>query len=153
MESFFIQSIGGALDQEDTDPLSVPDEKLEEINIQTQHAVEDIKHAILKFKADFYKEYVGNDKNHNPQELGAMMGFHALFLQALGFWIGLLDNKPVPKPVLESGHERRSFYLITKAIQKVISNPDGRTLVYSLLFHFAQQHPFDLGRRENMEDD
>jgi hypothetical protein len=56
-----------------------------------------------------------------------MMGFHALFLQALGFWIGLLDSKPVPKPALESGRDRRTFDLITKAIQQVAASPDGRT--------------------------
>ena len=153
MESFFTQSIGGALDQEDTDPLAVPDSQLEDINIQTQQAVEGIKRAIQKFKSDFYRGYVGNDKGHNPNDLGAMMGFHALFLQALGFWIGLLDSKPVPKPTLESGRDRRTFDLITKSIQQVAANPDGRTLIYSLLFHFAQQHPFDLGKQQNVEDD
>jgi hypothetical protein len=153
MESFFTQSIGGALDQEDTDPLAVPDDRLEEINIQTQNAVEAIKGAIIKFKRDFYRDYVGNDKGHNPNDLGAMMGFHALFLQALGFWIGLLDSKPVPKPTLESGRDRRIFDLITKSIQQVAASPDGRTLVYSLLFHFAQQHPFDLGQQQNVEDE
>jgi hypothetical protein len=152
MESFFTLPMGGALDQEDTDPLNT-DSQLEDINIQTQKAVEGLKLAIQKFKRDFYRDYVGNDKQHDSQDLGAMMGFHALFLQALGFWIGLLDSKPVPKPTLESGRDRRTFDLITKSIQQVASSPDGRTLVYSLLFHFAQQHPFDLGPRENVEDD
>jgi hypothetical protein len=153
MESFFTQAMGGALDQEDTDSLALPDSQLEDINIQTQQAVEGIKRAILKFKGEFYRGHVGNDKQHNSQDLGAMMGFHALFLQTLGFWIGLLDSKPVPKPTLESGRDRRTFDLITKAIQQVAASPDGRTLIYSLLFHFAQQHPFDLGQRENIEDD
>jgi hypothetical protein len=152
MESFFIQPIGGALDQEDIDPLNT-DSQLEDINIRTQQDIKKINRAIQTFKSDFYRGYVGNDKKHSPQDLGAMMGFHALFLQALGFWIGLLDSKPVPKPSLESGRDRRAFDLITKNIQEVAASPDGRTLVYSLLFDFAQQHPFVLGKQQNVEDD
>jgi hypothetical protein len=153
MEPSFLLPMGEALDQEDTDPLSLPDAQMEDINIKTQRAVESVKHAIQNFKRDFYTGYVGNDKGHGPQDLGAMMGFHALFLQTVGYWIGLLDSKPVPAPTFQSGKERRAFAMITKAIQELASNPDGRTLIYSLLFHFAQQHPFDLGQQENVEDE
>lgn len=153
MEPSFLLPMGGALGQEDTDPLSLPDAQMEDINIKTQRAVESVKHAIQRFKKNFYTGYVGNDREHTPQDLGAMMGFHALFLQTVGYWIGLLDNKPVPEPSFQSGRDERAFAMITKSIRTLATNPDGRTLVYSLLFHFAQQHPFDLGQQENVEDD
>jgi hypothetical protein len=136
------------LDIEDTDPLNRNDE-MEEINVNIQKEVEDIKYNIFRFKKQLFYNIVSNDKVHEAKNMGAMMNFHALFLQIIGYWIGLLDSKPVPMPKLSTGRDQRNFRTLSHAIEKTAnSDPDAHTLIYSLLFHFAQQHPFDLGNFE-----
>jgi hypothetical protein len=136
------------LDVEDADPLNRNDE-LEDIHINTQKAVEELKYGILQFKKEFFIDHVSNDSTHDAKDMGAMMNFHARFLQILAYWIGLLDNKPVPMPRFTTGRDQRKFKALTYAIETISkSDPDAHTLVYSLLFHFAQQHPFDLGQNE-----
>lgn len=141
------------LDTEDNDPLDTNDE-MEDIHVNIQRAVEELKYGILKFKRDFFIDHVSNDSNHDAKDMGAMMNFHARFLQIVAYWIGILDDKPVPIPRFTSGRDNRNFRALTKAIEEVSkSDPDARTLVYSLLFHFAQQHPFDLGNAEKNNND
>lgn len=133
------------LDEDDQDPLDI-NEEIEEVNNETKENIQELKMDILKFKKHFFYELVSNDGDHDAQDMGAMMTFHALFLQCIAYWIGILDSQPIQEPVIESLSDRKRFKSLTKKIKEIAStNSDARTLVYSLLFHFSTQHPFDLG--------
>jgi hypothetical protein len=134
------------LNEEDHDVLDRNDE-LEEINAETQTAIQELKTAIFKFKNQLYTNEVVNDKDHKASDLGSMMSFHALFLQSVAYWIGLLDNSPVPIPKFDVKKDQKDFEKLSKGIEMVAkTNSDARTLVYSLLFLFSTQHPFELGK-------
>lgn len=137
----------------DNDPLMRADD-LETVNAKTHEAIEDLQSAIFSFKKAFYNELVNHDDSHTPSDLGAMKTFHALFLQTVGYWIGMMDSYPVPKPHFPSPKLQKVFLGLSSTIQDLSrSNPDANTLVYSLLFSFSTQHPFDLGLRQKKEDD
>jgi hypothetical protein len=133
------------LNEEDQDVLDRNDE-LEEINAETQNAIQELKAAIFKFKYQLYRNEVINDKDHKASDFGSMISFHAIFLQSVAYWIGLLDNRPVPIPKFDVKKDQKDFDKLSKGIEMVAkSNSDARTLMYSLLFLFSTQHPFDLG--------
>ena len=77
------------------------------------------------------------------------MSFHALFLQCIGYWIGMLDSSVVPKPVFVDKKTTDSFNAITNAV-KVIKQTsiDAKILLYSMLFMQSNKHPFDLGEQK-----
>jgi hypothetical protein len=74
-----------------------------------------------------------------------MMTFHALYLQTIAYWIGLLDHKTVPLPQYPTPQQRDILKRLTKKVKDIAGlNSDARTQVYSLLFRFSTQHPFEL---------
>lgn len=151
MESYFVLPL--KLDKEDDDQLNRNDD-LEEINTKTREAIDILRDDIFKFKKMVYADIVSGDKIHTAGDMGAMMSFHAIFLQVIGYWIGLLDSAPVPPPTFKKDTETREFRQLTKAIKKLSEiSQDARTLVYSILFSFSTQHPFELGAPEDENDD
>jgi hypothetical protein len=121
---------------------------IEDISENINTAVENIKQGIFSFKKDLFYNIVSNDNSHNASDMGSMMSFHALFLQCVGYWIGILDNKPVPKPLFSSEKDRKHFDDLTKAIAVAkVNSSDAKVLVYSMLFQFSTQHPYDLGKQ------
>ena len=127
------------------DPLQRNDD-MQEISKEIQEAVEELRKQIFKFKKQLFLDVVSNDKQHAASDLGAMKSFHALFLQAISYWIGLLDSSPVPPPKFKLQRNIDEFAALTEGIQYVQGiNSDANTLVYSMLFTFSTQHPFDLG--------
>lgn len=150
----FVQDGGYSSEEEiDQDPLSRADE-LETINANTHEAIEQLQTEIFSFKRSLYDSLINHDKQHTPSDLGAMKTFHALFLQTVGFWIGMLDSFPVPVPRFQTSALQQSFRSLSKNIQTLAkSNQDANTLVYSLLFSFSTQHPFDLGQKQKKEED
>jgi hypothetical protein len=128
------------------DPLDLPDDNEEENNAKTQAAIEALQQDIYSFKKQLFSDTVSNDTQHDASDLGAMSTFHALYLQLIGYWIGLLDGRPVPAPRFSQKRNTASFLDLTRSIQEIIKmNADARILVYSMLFDFSVQHPFNLG--------
>jgi hypothetical protein len=143
MESYYTATM--PLDREDNDQLNRNDD-LEEINNTTREEITNLRDTIFKFKKALYADIVSGDKEHSAGDMGAMMSFHALFLQILGYWIGLLDNSRVPAPTFKSSSKTNEFKSLTTKIKAVSEkSQDARTLVYSLLSSFSTGHPFDLG--------
>ena len=117
---------------------------MEEINPKVNLALDNLKHQIMDFKKSLHFTIVANDSKHNASDMGAMMSFHSLFLQVIGYWIGLLDSNLVPKPQLPS-KEQQVFDKLTSHIKNIASyNSDSKILLYSMLFKYSVQHPFDL---------
>jgi hypothetical protein len=132
-------------DQYMQDPLQRNDE-LEPVSKEVNKAVEALRQQIFKFKKQLFLDIVSNDKAHVAKDLGAMTSFHALFLQAVSYWIGLLDTNPVPPPQFQQQRNIDEFDALSKGIQYIQGlNSDAKTLVYSMLLQFSIQHPFDLG--------
>jgi hypothetical protein len=137
-------------DDEDMDVLNVPDsddEELLEENQTTVTNIQSLQEKITDFKRALYFDLVSNDTKHDSSDLGGMMTFHALFLQCVGYWIGCLDSRPVPIPTFSTKQHTARFLDITKDIQTIRRlNVDARIMLYSMLFNFSIQHPYDLGR-------
>lgn len=127
------------------DPLQRNDE-MQETSKEIREAVETLRQQIFKFKKQLFLDVVSNDKQHKASDLGAMKSFHALFLQAVSYWIGLLDSAPVPPPKFKQQRNIDEFQTLTEGLKYIQGiNTDANTLVYSMLFSFSTQHPFDLG--------
>ncbi len=138
---------------QDQDPLRRADD-LEMINTKTHEAIEELQSGIFSFKKNLYDALINHDTEHTPSDLGAMKTFHALFLQTVGYWIGMLDSYPVPKPNVPKPELQKQFTTLSHSIQSLArSTTDANTLVYSLLFSFSTQHPFDLGPKQKKEED
>lgn len=121
-------------------------DEMQEISKEVHDAVETLRREIFKFKKQLFLDVVSNDKQHNADDLGAMKSFHALFLQAISYWIGVLDSSPVPPPKFKQQRNIKEFDTLTEGIKYIQGiNSDANTLVYSMLFSFSTQHPFDLG--------
>jgi hypothetical protein len=119
-----------------------------DINSETLKSIDGLKVNIIDFKKQLFNNVVSNDTHHDASDLGSMMHFHSLFLQSIAYWIGLLDEKPRGEPQFEAGRDRVRFQTISKLIKNVSAmNADARTLVYSMLFTFSTQHPYDMGTR------
>lgn len=145
MEPAFIQPLTEEqLNQNDE---SMSDDDTNEIRLHTNilNAVEELRLGIYALKRKMFYELVSNDTRHNAGDMGSMITFHSLFLQAVSYWIGLLDSKPTPPPTLPKKLVK-DFKSLTNAIDTVAhEDSDARVLVYNLLFSFSTQHPFDLG--------
>jgi len=142
------------LDDSDSNDLLQRNDTLEEPESKLYTAVEELRLSILVFKKKLFNIIVSNNTEHKASSIGAMMGFHALFLQSIGYWIGLLDNSPIPKPVFASSTNSNDFDNLTKNILTVKQySSDARTLLYTMLFNLSIQHPYDLGqpKKEDLE--
>jgi hypothetical protein len=121
---------------------------MEEVNPKITIAVENLKEQILLLKKSLHFSMVANDSKHNSSDMGAIMAFHSLYLQIIGYWIGLLDGNLVPKPNLPT--EQAHFDKLTAHINNIaLYNNDSKTLLYAMLFKYSIQHPFDLGEKIN----
>lgn len=125
---------------------------MEEINPKINIAVENLKTQIMEFKKSLHFSVVADDKKHNASDMGAMMTFHSLFLQVIAYWIGLLDSKKVSKPILPV-KEQEMFNKLTSHINNIASyNSDSKIILYSMLFKYSVQHPFDLGEKKELSE-
>ena len=125
---------------------------MEEINPKINMAVESLKQEILAFKKALHFSIVANDKTHNASDMRPMMTFHSLFLQVIAHWIGLLDSNLVPKPTLPT-KEQQTFDKLTTHIKNIAGyNSDSHRLLYTMLFNYSVQHPFDLGEKKELPE-
>jgi hypothetical protein len=150
MESYFVEPLD--LEGRDPDILARNDEMIE-VNENLRRTIDILREDIFEFKKSFFGTYVSKDTVHDAESLNAMRSFHAVFLQTIAYWIGLLDSAPVPTPRIPGQKVAATFKTLTdKIISLAKESHDGRTLVYSLLFEFSTQHPFDLGAAEKAEE-
>ena len=137
------------VDEEDIDILNTPendDEELQEVNQQTIDDIQTLQGEIHEFKRRLYRDLILEDTRHDSSDLGGMMTFHALFLQCVGYWIGCLDSVPVPMPKFAEKQMTAIFLDLTKQVETIRSESlDARVLLYSMLFNFSIQHPYNLG--------
>jgi AICAR transformylase/IMP cyclohydrolase PurH len=146
-----INSLPINLKEDDTDIYERNDD-MTEINVETLKNIDLLKVNIIDFKKQLFNNSVSNDKIHKASDIGSMMLFHALFLQSIAYWISLLDDKSVSEPQFEAGRDKLRFQKISKLIKDISKmNSDARTLVYSALFTFSTQHPYDMGTRPKMD--
>ena len=125
----------------------------QEINPNIYSALEELKQGIYLFKKNLFYAIVSNDSKHDANSLGAMYSFHALFLQCVAYWIGMLDSTSIPKPKFSSETHTKEFQALTRAIQTIAQDStDGRVLTYNLLFKFSTAHPYDLGKRQTTNE-
>ena len=136
------------VEEEDIDVIQRND-AMEDINAKTQNAVVALKTQIQEFKRKLFEETVSNDTAHSPSNMEAMIGFHSRFLHIVSFWLSLLNDKKIPIPEFDMPEHKNAFIRITKQIQTLCKESnDAYVLVYSLLFKFTQQHPFDMGSQQ-----
>jgi len=122
------------------------DDQAIEMNVKTLKSIEALRQDIFKLKNDLYKESVINDKSHSASTMESMRIFHAVFLQTIAHLISLLDSAEVPPPTFSSNTIRTKFNTIQKSLVRILkSNRESYALLYSMLFQFSTQHPFDLG--------
>ena len=125
------------------------DDTMADININLQTAIVTLKDGILKFKRKLFEDTVSNNTTHTPSSMEAMIGFQSKFLYSISFWLSLLNDQNVPIPIFDSPEHKNAFIKLTKQIQSLSKESgDAYVLVYSLLFQFTQQHPFDMGDRQ-----
>jgi hypothetical protein len=137
--------------QPDSDSIESYDQVPPDVSSQVLNAIEKLRIAILKFKQNLFEQIVNHDTKHDAADLGAMMSFHALFLQCVSYWISLLDSSLIPEPQFSDTKNSSEFLKLKDAIAKVgRSSPDARIHLYQLLFRFSQQHPFDLGSQKEL---
>lgn len=136
------------LEEDDTDIL-MRDDEMEDINGKTLQGISSLKDQIIRFKQSMFEDIVSNDTTHSPSNMEAMIGFHSRFLHIISFWLSLLNDQKVPIPAFDKPQHKNAFIKITKQIQTLShESSDGHVLIYSLLFQFTQQHPFDMGKRK-----
>ena len=106
----------------------------------------------MAFKKSLHFSIVASDTIHNASDMGAMMTFHSRFLQIISYWIGLLDNTTVPKPILPTNNQK-DFDKLTTHIKHISAyNSDSKILLYTMLFKYSVQHPFDLGEKKELPE-
>lgn len=150
MQPAFFTDLYGGFDADASD--SEPDvAAAEDLHVNLKRAVDTLKSGIFTFKKKLYKQVVELDKAHDAGDMGAMMTFQSIFLHCVSYWVGSLDSMPTPRPNLPKSVDA-DFDDISQAILALKTQGyDGRTLVYTVLFEFSTQHPFNLGPQENRD--
>lgn len=149
MEPLFVEQ----LDERDV-VTKTRNDMMEEPESKLYTAVEELRLSIVAFKKKLFNIVVSNDTQHKASSMGAMMGFHALFLQCIGYWISLLNNNSACKPVFTNSTNTNDFNTLTKNILSIKQfSSDAKTLLYTMLFTLSTQHPYDLGqpKKEDLE--
>ena len=127
---------------------------MEEPESKLYNAIEEVRLAIIGFKKKLFNIIVSNDTQHKASSMGAMIEFHALFLQCIGYWIGILDNSPVPKPNFRNSTNSSIFENLTTNILTIKQySSDAKVLLYTMLFNLSIQHPYNIGepKKEDLE--
>jgi len=150
MEPLYIDPLN--LESEDEEVQYGGEVESKETNTIMLNAIEDLRNIIFDFKRHLFKTIVSDDTKHSSESSGALMTFHALWLQSVGYWIGLLDSETaVPKPILHTEELNHDMNYIINAIHTIDEyKSDGQTLLYALLTKIStENYPFDLGNNKN----
>jgi hypothetical protein len=157
MEPLYINPLD--LESEDEEIQTGGEVELKETNALMLNAIEDLRNIVFNFKRHLFKTIVSDDTIHSSSSSGALMTYHAVWLQSVAFWISLLDSKTVPKPSLSTEELNKDMDYIINAIHVIDEyKTDGHILLYALLTKIStENYPFDLGNNitetENIDSD
>jgi len=155
MEPVYIEQLNLESEDEELQYGGVVETK--ETNTLMLHAIEDLRKILFTFKRHLFKTIVSDDNTHSSASSGALMTFHAVWLQSVAFWISLLDSETVPRPTLNTEELNKDMNYIVNAIHTIDEyKTDGHILLYALLTKIStENYPFDLGNgiseTENVE--
>jgi hypothetical protein len=131
--------------QDDDLQLALETEEEKESQKRNQIEAHAFETHLQIFKKLLFKIYVQKDKNHKPDDTGALYTYHSILLQSIAFWIGLLDSQEVPRGKLVENNE---LELTVESIEAYLRNfdadPSLRQVAYNALSKLATEHPFIL---------
>ena len=119
----------------------------DEVNTQKRNQIETLAFdtQLRIFKNLLYKLYVQKDKDHKPDDSGALYTYHSLLLQSVAYWIGTLDSQEVPRPALVKNAELQTTQKSIEAYLKEFdADPTMRQVAYNSLSKLVIEHPFIL---------
>jgi len=122
------------------------------INEELLKSIDSYNLLINNFKYDLYKEFIQNDKTHEPDDIGSLYRYHAIYLQILGYWIGILDHANVNEPNLEniSQNIQDEIAALTQQTNEFYKgSTESRTLAYNVLLKKSTEDPYFFIRPDN----
>lgn len=122
------------------------------INEELIKSIDSYTFLINNFKYDLYKEFIQNDKTHEPDDIGSLYRYHAIYLQILGYWIGILDHANVNEPNLENTSQniQDEVAALTQQTNEFYKgSTESRTLAYNVLLKKSTEDPYFFIRPDN----
>jgi len=113
-----------------------------EIESKITNAVSNLESEILKFKKELYRANV-SDSINSAESMDPMITYHALYLQSLSYWMGLINSqKNIQKPQLK---DPKLFNKISDIITTISRyNSDSKILVYNALIKLSNGSAFSM---------
>lgn len=105
--------------------------EIPEITKEEYASIDKIKEGLLKFKTNLYHTRVGNSTG-NPEDLGALTSFDALFLDCISYLIRLLNGEKDTLPELPE-EQKNEFNTIIENMREILRNSNTSILVYNIL--------------------
>jgi len=138
------------------DKIEMEDEQLildeTPINEELLKSIEEYTLLLNKIKYDFYKEFIQSDNTHKSDDIGSLYHYHAIYLQVLGYWIGILDHVNLNLPNLENTSQivqDEVAALTQKTMEFYNGSTESRTLAYNVLLKKTTEDPYFFIRPEN----
>jgi hypothetical protein len=122
--------------QDNMDLYEMPSEELQKILDAYGHSIDDFKYSL-------YLKIVQKDTNSSPNSKDPLFDYHAKYLQAISFWISLLDHANINTPIITDPIVQDKFNKITNITNFFVSNDDSdyRILAYNILSKKSTEHP------------
>ena len=121
--------------QDKMDLYEMPSEELQKILDAYGNSIDDFKYAL-------YLKIVQKDTNSKPNSKDPLYDYHAKYLQAISFWISLLDHADINAPIINESVVHDNFNMITNMTKYFVSNnTDYRILAYNILSKKSTEHP------------
>ena len=122
------------------------------INEELLRSIDEYTLSINKIKYDFYKEFIQSDETHESDDIGSLYRYHGIYIQVLGYWIGILDHANLNPPNLENTSQilqDEVAALTQKTMEFYNGNTESRTLAYNVLLKKTTEDPYFFIRSEN----
>jgi hypothetical protein len=117
------------------DLYEMPSEELQKILDAYGQSIDDFKYTL-------YLNIVQKDTNSRPNSKDPLYDYHAKYLQAISFWISLLDHAIINEPIINDSKVQDKFNIITNMTKNFVSNDtDYRILAYNILSKKSTEHP------------
>ena len=121
--------------QDKMDLYEMPSEELQKLLDAYGQSIDDFKYSL-------YLKIVQKDTNSTPNSKDPLYDYHAKYLQAISFWISLLDYANAKEPIINDSAVQNKFNIITNMTKNFISNDtDYRILAYNILSKKSTEHP------------
>ena len=122
------------------------------LNEELLRSIDEYTLLINKLKYDFYKEFIQSDNTHESDDIGSLYRYHGVYLQVLGYWIGILDHVNLNPPNLENNSQNvqdEVAALTQKTMEFYNGSTESRTLAYNVLLKKSTEDPYFFIRPEN----